>query len=302
MIQPYSYWIVDAFSLKPYLGNPAAVVFDADALTTEQMQTIARQFNLSESVFLCAPSKDGEAEYLARIFTPRDEMPFAGHPTIASAYSHCMTNHVESDTADSVVIRQECGVGIVPIVVERTPEFLFTISMAAATNSPTSLDADSLAQLLGVDATDIANELSEVCSVGLPWLIVRINSLKALQNATPNQHMIQSCCQDHGAVGLTVYCEGAVNQGRDVHVRSFAPSFGISEDPVCGSGNGAVAVHRALHALHLQPSFTFQSEQGLEIHRNGTAFLSVDRESADDTPAVRLGGHATKVMEGTLWM
>ena len=296
-MQQFRFWQVDAFTQEPYMGNPAAVVFNGDALSAEQMQTIARQFNLSETVFLCEPSTDPAADYRARIFTPRQELPFAGHPTIAACFTHVSTR---SDVGNGAVVRQECGAGTIELSVTDEDGLLSTMTMAESRATATSLTQEDLVRMLGCDPGEVADEPAELCSAGLPWLIARVKTLDGLQRATPDQGLVERTCHAHGAVGLTTYSEGAVLDGCELHVRSFAPGEGIPEDPVCGSGNGAVAIHVARHLYKDRPSFAYRAEQGLEVHRRGILHLFVDRAAADGAPAVRLGGHAARVMEGQL--
>jgi len=291
------FWQVDAFSTERYRGNPAAIVFEADALSTSEMQTIARQFNLSETVFLCAPSEKGAADYRARIFTPGREIPFAGHPTIASVFAHVSTRP-EGGTEIGGAVRQECGAGIISVAVTAGP--LLTLSAHAEPTVTTHLSRSQVAEMLGCSAADVGEEPAEVCSIGLPWLIARVGSLEALQAAIPNLNLIDTVCRKHRAIGITTYCVEAVLDGCSLHVRTFAPGVGIREDPVCGSGNGAIAVHLARHLYRDRPAFFYKAEQGLEIHRSGILHLSVERNDGDGSLTVRLGGQAVKVMEGHL--
>jgi len=293
---PLRFWQVDAFSAEPYKGNPAAIVYGADSLSADQMLTIARQFNLSETVFLCTPSRESGADYRARIFTPGREIPFAGHPTIASAFAHVSTR--SGGAAVGSTVRQECGAGTISIEVSDGP--LFTLSAKAEPTVTTGLSRSQLAAMLGCSPSDIAEEPAEVCSIGLPWLIARVESLAALRAAVPDLNLVDTNCREHDAIGLTVYCLGAVLDGCSFHVRTVAPGVGIREDPVCGSGNGAIAVHLARHLYQDRPSFSYQAEQGLEIHRRGILHLSVERGEADGSLDIYLGGQAVKVMEGQL--
>ena len=293
----FRFWQVDAFSAERYGGNPAAIVFDADALSADEMQTIARQFNLSETVFLCAPSGKGVADYRARIFTPGREIPFAGHPTVASAFAYVSTRP-DGGGAVGGTVRQECGAGVIPIAVSSGP--LFTLSANAEPTVTTGLTRSSLAEMLGCSPADVGEEPAEVCSIGLPWLIARVGSMAALRAAVPDQNLIDTTCREHRAIGMTVYCDEALLDGCSFHVRSFAPGVGIREDPVCGSGNGAIAVHLARHLYRARPAFSYKAEQGLEIHRRGILHLSVERGDEGGSLTVRLGGQAVKVMEGQL--
>jgi PhzF family phenazine biosynthesis protein len=291
----FRFWQVDSFSANPYLGNPAAIVFDADHLSSNEMQTIARQFNLSETVFLCTPSENGTADYRARIFTPSKEIPFAGHPTIASAFAFVSTQP-DSETQVSGIVRQECGSGIIPIMVSKGP--LFTLSANSKPTAQTHLSRTQVAEMLSIPSVDVGEDPPEICSIGLPWLIARVRTLAALQTANPKLGLIDTVCQEHGAIGITVYCVGAVLKECSVHVRTFAPSVGIREDPVCGSGNGSVAVHLARHLYQERPTFFYKAEQGLEIHRSGILHLCVERSEENGSLTIQLGGQAVKVMEG----
>jgi len=298
-MRSFRFWHVDAFSAEPYKGNPAAMIFEADKLTLDEMQTIARQFNLSETVFLCPPSAGSGADYRARIFTPSQEIPFAGHPTIASAFTYASTRR-EDGVIEKAELRQECGAGIIPVSVTLGDGPLFTLSAEAGPTVGTGLDTSTLARMLGCRVRDIADDPVEVCSIGLPWMIARVASLAALEAAKPDQGAIEAICREHGAVGITVYAEGAVLDGCSFHVRTFAPGDGIPEDPVCGSGNGAVAVHLARHLYRDRAEFAYRAEQGLEVHRRGILHLSVTRRADADSMTVRLGGQAVRVLEGRL--
>lgn len=291
------FWQVDSFSAERYRGNPAAIVFDAEALSADHMQTIARQFNLSETVFLCRPTARNIADYRARFFTPGSEIPFAGHPTIAAAFAHVSSQSHGGASAGGTV-RQECGAGIIPIAVSDGP--LFTLSATAESTITTALSRSQIAEMLGGSAADIVDEPAEVCSIGLPWLIARLRSLAALQAAVPDLNLIDMICREYRAIGLTVYSVEAVLDGCSLHVRTFAPGVGIREDPVCGSGNGAIAVHLARNLYQNRPEFSYRAEQGLEIHRRGILHLSVERGDGEGSLTVRLGGQAVKVMEGEL--
>jgi PhzF family phenazine biosynthesis protein len=298
--QSYQYLQIDAFSASRYQGNAAAVVFDADALDDEQMQMIARQMNLSETVFLRTPTST-EADYLARIFTPKSELPFAGHPTIAAAHAW-HTTRVNDDRKGQLTLRQQCGIGVVPVTVDSSPEeTTFAITMGEAERRPVSVDRSLASRLLGCREEDLAPSPIESCSVGLPWLIVGLSSLPATRALTPDQDLIMSTCREFGATGLTVYATETESSSCDVHVRSFAPGEGIPEDPVCGSGNGAVALHIARHLRADESSFGYLAEQGSEMGYEGRISVRVTNNDKA-APLVRVGGSAVTVMKGELYL
>jgi len=297
-MEEYVYRIVDAFSLKPYRGNPAAVIFDADDIAQGQMQTIARHLNLSETVFLCRPEAEG-ADYRARIFTPREEIPFAGHPTIATAFAYysCLE---EGERRRVTHLVQECGIGLVSVAVEtRGGAPYFNLKAGAASAKETGVTRAQAARMLGCEEDGLSDLPMEVCSGGLPWLIVKLRSIDVSKNLAPDQSLIDEVCRALGAIGVTTYCDGGSLEDVDHHVRTFAPSVGITEDPACGSGNIALAVHMARHTHSDRSAFSFTSEQGLEVEREARLHLDVTRNPSGE-PVIRLGGHAVQTAAGRL--
>jgi PhzF family phenazine biosynthesis protein len=143
---PTDFVHVDAFTHRPLYGNPAAVVFDADGIPAETMQKVAREMNLSETVFILKPTRP-DADYRARIFTPMSELPFAGHPTVAAAHSVLARF---PDKANATLLRQECGIGIVPIeVIPTATGKLLRMTQAAPTYRETGLSRATVARMLG---------------------------------------------------------------------------------------------------------------------------------------------------------
>ncbi len=297
-MREYRFWQVDAFTRVPFRGNPAAVVFDADTLSDDEMQRIARQMNLSETTFLLE-SRSEEADYVVRIFTPRSEIPFAGHPTIAAAHAHVQTND-RTGAGQERALRQRCGIGTVSIeVAEDDGAQLFMIQMPEASARSTYVDRNLVARMLNCKPEEVEGVPVEVCSTGLPWMIASISSLGALSAAVPDQELIEQVCRQERATGLTVYSQDATLPGCSVHLRTFAPGEGILEDPICGSCNGATAVHLSRHAFRSRKSFSYRAEQGLEIHREGIIHVSAEGNGTA-FPRIQVGGNAVTVMEGTL--
>jgi len=294
MPQRKEFWQVDAFTTERYCGNPAAVVFEATGLSGEQMQTIAGEMNLSETVFVL-PAEHAQADYKVRIFTPRNELPFAGHPTLATA--HAMTARGLRPKQPGL-IRQECGIGLIPVEVVPVPGgHSFTMTQAPPTHRAVAVDAALAARMLGCASGDVAEQPVEVASTGVDWMIVPLRRLDTVAALAPDLRLIEQVCREHKAAGITSFCPGATTPGCSYRLRTFAPGDGILEDPVCGSGNGSVA---AYIARHLTPggSFRYRAEQGIEIRRPGTVEIEVQRES--DAMRVRVGGRAVTVIEGWL--
>jgi PhzF family phenazine biosynthesis protein len=289
---------VDAFTDRPLYGNPAAVVFDADDIPTELMQKIAREMNLSETVFILEPTTP-EADYRVRIFTPMSELPFAGHPTVAAAHS-VLARY--PDKANATLLRQECGIGIVPVDVVPAVAGgkLLRMTQGTPTYRGTALSRETVAKMLGCAESDLAESPFEVVSTGVPWLIVELSRFAAISALEPDQGLIARECKALRAAGLTVFVERGDGGPARIRVRTFAPGEGISEDPVCGSGNGSVTAFIARHRHPDQASGSYVAEQGMEIGRDGEVHASWERDG--DVLRVRIAGEAAVVASGKLFL
>lgn len=292
---PYDFVQVDAFTSRPLYGNPAAVVFDADDIATATMQKIAREMNLSETVFILKPTNP-LADYRVRIFTPMNELPFAGHPTVAAAHS-VLARFPEK--ADAVLLRQECGIGIIPIKVIRSDTAL-TLRMTQATPEyrGTGLSRATVAEMLGCAESDLADQPFEVISTGVPWLIAELSRFSAISNLHPDQGLIARQCKAIKAAGITVFAECEASAGARIRVRTFAPGEGVSEDPVCGSGNGAVVAYLVRHKHANDAAGSYVAEQGIEIGRDGLVYASWEQDGA--SISVHIGGEAAVSATGQL--
>ncbi|MFK3985447.1 PhzF family phenazine biosynthesis protein [Micromonospora sp. NPDC050397] len=246
-----AYEIVDVFTDRPFAGNPLAVVFDGQALATEQMQIIAREFNLSETVFVL-PSSADTATYRARIFTPERELPFAGHPSIGAAVTAGRRGWYGSGQ-----VIQECGAGLLPIEVT---DDRATVTGAGPTLGP-ELDVEPLLAMVGLTAEDFVGPAPRVAGCGLefPYLSVRPEALPRVVLNAP-------AAVRAGVEHLSVFAWRP--EERTAYARVFAPGVGVPEDPGTGSaalGLGVWLVTSGLLAPDGQSSYTVR--QGVEIER-----------------------------------
>jgi PhzF family phenazine biosynthesis protein len=288
------FWQVDAFSSAPYCGNPAAVVFDSAGLNTQTMQAVAREMNLSETVFVLK-AEDPAADYKVRIFTPRSELPFAGHPTLATAHA-MFARGLKPKQAK--LIRQECALGLIPVEIRDgapTPNFVMT--QGAPKHRSVPVDAKLAAEMLGCKPEQVTGAV-EVVSTGVEWMIVPLSAREVVERLKPDLRLIEQVCREHGAAGITCFAPGATTPGCSIRLRTFAPGDGIMEDPVCGSGNGSVAAYIARHLRAGEASFAYHAEQGIEIERPGRVIAEVAR--AADRTIVKIGGQAVTVIEGRI--
>ena len=275
---------VDVFTAVPFKGNPVAVILEGGALSTAQMQTIAGWTNLSETTFVCPPA-DPAADYRLRIFTPRAEIPFAGHPTIGSA--HALLRHgLVPRHAGRLV--QECGKGLVQLRVDG--ERLFLALPTPAFRDPAESQRAAAAAALGVAATQI--QRAAIIDVGPVWFTVQLRDGAAVAKLEPDMAAIAALTRAP-VTGLNVFGFYASGEPADLEVRSFAPAHGVPEDPVCGSGNGCVAA--LIQREKLLDRSAYVSSQGRRMQRDGR----VEVRFGDDG-TIWLGGHAVTCVEGTL--
>ncbi|MBM0227954.1 MULTISPECIES: PhzF family phenazine biosynthesis protein [Micromonospora] len=246
-----AYEIVDVFTDRPFAGNPLAVVFGAEGLATEQMQALALEFNLSETVFVLPPTQVG-ATYRARIFTPAEELPFAGHPSVGAAVTASRRGMFEVGR-----VTQECGAGVLPIEVTATGA---TLTGGSPTLGP-ELDPEPLLEMAGLTAADHAGPAPRVAGCGLefPYLPVRPDAVaRARVNA--------AAAERYGVEHVSVFSWDADTQ--TAHARVFVPGLGVPEDPATGSA--ALGLGVWLVASGLLPGegrSEYAVRQGVEIHR-----------------------------------
>ncbi|HYL19204.1 MAG TPA: PhzF family phenazine biosynthesis protein [Burkholderiales bacterium] len=284
MSSPLPFQQVDVFTSVPFKGNPVAVVLDGNSLSTQAMQAIAGWTNLSETTFVCTPT-DARADYRLRIFTPRSELPFAGHPTIGSAHA-VLRYGLKPKTAGRLI--QECGKGLVTLALDDRRLFL-SLPKPQLRDVP-ALQLDAMAAALGISASTV--HAKAVIDVGVVWITLQLDSARAVTRLEPDLARI-AAATPRGVAGVTVF--GLTSAGGEVQleVRSFAPAEGVPEDPVCGSGNGCVAALVKRDRLLAGP--TYVASQGGCVGRDGRVEV---RFADDDT--IWLGGQAVTCVEGTL--
>ncbi|MFG1838991.1 PhzF family phenazine biosynthesis protein [Micromonospora sp. NPDC049175] len=246
-----AYEIVDVFTDRPFAGNPLAVVFGAEALATEQMQALALEFNLSETVFVLPPTQVG-ATYRARIFTPVEELPFAGHPSVGAAVTASRRGMFGVGQ-----VTQECHAGVLPIEVTATGA---TLTGGSPTLGP-ELDPEPLLEIAGLTADDHVGPAPRVAGCGLefPYLPVRPESVARAR-------VDAAAAQRYGVSHVSVFSWDAAAQ--TAHARVFVPGMGVPEDPATGSA--ALGLGVWLVASGLLPGVgrsEYAVRQGVEMHR-----------------------------------
>jgi len=282
-MKPVPFKQVDVFTRVPFRGNPVAVVLQAGGLSAQDMQRIAAWTNLSETTFVLPPSSPA-ADYLLRIFTPRAELPFAGHPTIGSAHAVLEAGIVKPKGGR---LRQECGAGILELQVDGD-----TLWLEAPPATETVMSESDLA-LLEKSLGRKFIPSPRIVNVGPRWLVAELADAKAVAAVVPDMQVLADLSNRLSIGGVTIY--GAASDGNSaLHVRSFAPAHGIPEDPVCGSGNISVAAYLQMSGQGRRFGDRYVARQGMQLGRNGE--VSIRFEGGK----ILLGGSAVTCVEGTL--
>lgn len=295
------YEILDVFTTSPLAGNPLAVVHDCDGLDDAAMQGIAREFNLSETVFVLPP-RDAAHTAAIRIFTPNFEMPFAGHPTVGSAVSLALDRGIGGS---AMILVLEEKIGDVRCVVNRTDAGVFAEFDLPRLSEPYELNAsmEEVGAALGLGPHEIGFENHKIAafSAGVPYVTVPVHGLEAAAKVKFDSQLWNRIAPDRGngvPASAYVYCRETVNHDCAFHARMFAGGAGY-EDPATGS---ALAAFSGAVLKFDQPAGnTWQGwvEQGVEAKRPSRLRLELELANGA-VSAARIGGHAVRVAEGSL--
>lgn len=293
----HEYKVVDVFTKRPLAGNPVAVVFDADGLVTEDMQAIANWTNLSETTFVLTPTTP-EADYRLRIFTPRSELPFAGHPTLGSA--HAILEAGRATPREGGRLVQQCNIGLVNISIEEGPAGrLFAFTLLSAHIEP--LPGADVAELECILGCTLGHEAAPArVNVGPVWMVLRMPDAAAVLDLRPDFAKLAALERRLGVTGLTVFGHyppypPASKDEVAIEVRTFAPSCGVEEDPVCGSGNASVAAYQWARGLLPLEGTAYIAAQGRCVGRDGRVKVQVGADGQ-----VRVGGSCITCVDGQL--
>jgi trans-2,3-dihydro-3-hydroxyanthranilate isomerase len=279
---PLAYRVVDVFADQPFAGNPLAVVLDGSGLSTEGMQGIAAEFNLSETTFVLPPSTP-EANYQVRIFTPALELPFAGHPSVGTAWVMRALGVV----GDGPVV-QECGAGLVGLLIDG--DVVTLTGAAPAIEDP--IDAAPMLAAIGLSAADLAGDPVRRAGTGLPWTFVHVRA-EAVQGAQPDPLALHRLGPT-GNVAVFSYVDGSA------HLRAFAGDAGVREDPATGSAALGLGVWLAACGYADPNGETeYVIRQGAEVARPSRLVCAV-RSVEGFAVECRVSGAVHPVAEGTM--
>ena len=293
----YRYYLCDVFTDVRFGGNPLAVVPEADGLSDDQMQQIAREFNFSETTFVF-PSASGHTRKV-RIFTPTNEVPFAGHPNIGTAFA--LANAGEfGEIETSIAVTFDERAGPVPIAIQRREGGAIWCELAAPENLSLgeSVSAQLVASAISLAKDDIAaTHTPQVASVGLPFLMAELVDRTALARARVDLGGFDAIARLGITPDIHLYTHSA--DEFDIRARMFAPADGVPEDPATGSANCALAALLAQQSEKASGHFRFRVAQGVEMGR--PSVLEARAEKSDgNVVATWIGGSCVSVGEGVI--
>jgi len=290
-----NFYIVDVFAESKYAGNQLAVFCGAGVaeLSEAQMLLIAREINYSETTFIRAPDpRDGG--YDVRIFTPKKELPFAGHPTLGTAF--VLQQEMIREKVDRVILN--LAVGQIPVTFNYHNESADILWMRQ--NPPSFgqvLSAESLANVLNLEPDEIdANFPIQEVSTGVPFIIVPLKTLASLKKAQVNLDKYFELVDTMEAKEILIFCPETYSDLNDLSVRVFAHSLGIPEDPATGSANGCLAGYLVEYAYYGEGKIDVRVEQGYEIERPSLLLLQAAQN--EGKIEVLVGGKVVMVAKG----
>ena len=278
---------LDVFADRPGAGNPLAVVLESEGVDSESMQAFAAWTNLSETTFLLPPTRP-EASYRVRIFTPRQELPFAGHPSVGSAHAALEAGLCQAKDGHLV---QECGAGLLPIRVEGEGAGR-RIFVRAPVGKPVQLSPDQQGWSGVLNGLQLGSMPAVLIDNGPHWWIVELADEAAVRALNPDIAAIERLTSATDSVGVAFFAH-ADTPGYQMVVRAFCPASGIAEDPVTGSANAAIGSW--LQQKDLLRARRYVASQGREIGRDGRVYVEVD-----NLRNVWIGGQTQTVVDGHL--
>lgn len=298
----YRFHTCDVFTDRPFGGNQLAVFPQAEGLSAEQMQRVAREFNLSETVFVL-PSEVPVHTRRLRIFTPQIEVPFAGHPTVGTALVLASIGEVPVTGERTRIVLEE-RVGPIEITIRseygRPVDAQFTTAVLPEFGPPPP-PVEAIARMLSLDEADLLLETRPPVAVscGLPFLFVPLRDLGAVRRSKLRLEEWEKLLSGFWAPHVHVFTHDAELPGCDLHARMFAPAAGVPEDPATGSAAAALAGLLAARSPESDGTLSWTVEQGLEIDR--PSVIEIEAEKAGgEIVAVRVGGSAVMMSEGMM--
>lgn len=290
--QGREFFIIDVFAEGKYSGNQLAVFPDASDLSDEEMRALALEMHFSETTFVVS-SDQRDGGYDVRIFTPTEEVPFAGHPTLGTAY---VINHfVAPEPGPEIILNLR--VGQIPVTWDPETQHLWMRQQPPIFGE--SIAPERMAQILDIPESEIDRRYPiQVVSTGLPFIITPLTSLDAVKLAGINRSYYPDLLSDIETKAILLFAPEVEQLENDLHVRVFAEYYGVPEDPATGSANGCLAGYLSLHRYFGSAGINLRVEQGYEIRRPSLLLLKAEQQN--DDIIIEVGGKVIPVARGEL--
>ncbi len=287
------YYIVDVFAEEKYAGNQLAVFLNGSVYSEKEMQQIAKEINFSETTFIMSDSLVGDSAPV-RIFTPAEELPFAGHPTLGTAF--IIQQEIICQPIPSLTL--DLKIGKIPVTfkyVDNKPDIL-TMQQLEPTFGKV-FKKDELCYVLNIDLSDIDDSFPiEEASTGMPDIIVPLKTLDAVKRCQIDTKKYYDLIKSLDSKAILVFAPETYHKENDLNVRMFANYFGVPEDPATGSANGALAGYLVKNRYFDTDKIDIRVEQGYEIGRPSLLYLSASE--SDGKIDIRVGGKVIKIAKG----
>ena len=282
------FYQVDVFSDELFGGNPLAVFLRGEDFKEAQFQQVAKEMNLSETTFVL-PSSDPDADFDVRIFTPEKEIPFAGHPTLGTAF---VLRHAGLVPSTQNNLRLNFKAGIIPVDLQDDGKVFMTQPPGKILQ--TFPNPEEIAQALGLTVNNIESDLPvQNASTGFPALLVPINSLRAMQRIVLNLSLLKVLLEEAGVDMIYPFTRQTLDENNSIHARGFAPFVGIPEDPATGSVAGALGYYLN---NKISGDKNIIIEQGYEMKRSSLIIVTVEGAK------ISVAGKITMVFKGSLYL
>jgi trans-2,3-dihydro-3-hydroxyanthranilate isomerase len=287
-----TFYIVDVFAEEKFAGNQLAVFRSGAKLTSEQMQSIAREMHFSETTFIMSEEKYNGG-YEVRIFTPVAEVPFAGHPTLGTA--HIIRTEIATDAPGEVLINLK--VGQIPVIFEEEISWMKQVPPEFGKK----IDAASVAEVLGLRRSEIDERFPvEEVSTGLPHIIVPLKKIDSLKRVRVSLDKYYGLIKNTWAKPILIFCPESHEGLNNISVRMFADCYGVPEDPATGSGNGCLAAYLVKNRYWGKNKINVRSEQGYEINRPSLLYLKAEEMGGQIN--VFVGGKSITIARGEMFI
>jgi trans-2,3-dihydro-3-hydroxyanthranilate isomerase len=289
------FYITDVFAEKKYAGNQLAVIRNANGLSDKEMQQIAREMNFSETSFILSDEKQ-DGGYNVRIFTPEREVPFAGHPTLGTAF--IIQKEIEKEPVKNIILNFKVGQILVTMNYNGSqPDILWMKQI-----QPTFgwiLDISTMSQVLNLEGKDFDERypIQEV-STGLPFIIVPLKNLETIKKIKLSVDKYFNLLDHTQSKAMLLFSPETYQKGNDLNVRVFADYYGVPEDPATGSANGCLASYLVNYKYFGLEKVNIRIEQGYEIGRPSLLFLNAEKNG--EKFEINVGGRVALIAKGEL--